>query len=239
MGFNNRQRVLIFGASGSIGEAVSAWFVKRDWEVTAITRSEVLAEGGALVNWISWNPFAEADSVPDAMRYSFNAIVWAQGQNFNDNIHTFNVSAHEDMYHANVVFVMKTLQMLLAQNLLAAPSRLCIISSIWQNIARQNKLSYTVTKSALQGLVQSLAIDLGVDGHLVNAVLPGALDTPMTRNNLNATQIECLERLTPLGRLPTLDDVSSMIGFLCSPENSGITGQFIAADKGFSYAKIL
>jgi NAD(P)-dependent dehydrogenase (short-subunit alcohol dehydrogenase family) len=165
--------------------------------------------------------------------------VWAQGQNFNDNIHTFSASAHDDMYRANVVYIMKTLQALLARGLLAPPARLCVISSIWQNIARQNKLSYTVSKSALQGLVQSLAIDLGGDGHLVNAVLPGALDTPMTRNNLKPEQIKLLENLTPLGKLPTLDDVCNMVGFLCSPDNSGITGQFIAADKGFSYAKIL
>jgi Dehydrogenases with different specificities (related to short-chain alcohol dehydrogenases) len=65
-----------------------------------------------------------------------------------------------------------------------------VISSIWQNIARQNKLSYCVTKAALQGLIQSLMIDLGSAGHLVNAVLPGVLDTQMTRNNLLAEQLQ-------------------------------------------------
>jgi NAD(P)-dependent dehydrogenase (short-subunit alcohol dehydrogenase family) len=134
---------------------------------------------------------------------------------------------------------MKTLHALLSLDLLSKPARLCIISSIWQNIARQNKLSYTVSKSALQGLIQSLAIDLGTEGHLVNAVLPGALDTPMTRSNLNAEQIIRLESLTPIGKLPSLDDVTNMVGFLCSPDNTGITGQFIAADRGFSYARIL
>ena len=87
--------------------------------------------------------------------------------------------------------------------------------------------------------MQSLAIDLGKDGHLVNAVLPGALDTPMTRDNLSVEQVHRLEELTPLGKLPTLDDVCNMVGFLCSGGNTGITGQFIAADRGFSYARIL
>ena len=234
-----KQRVLVFGASGAIGTALTHWFLGRGWDVTAVTRSISPSPVSSEVNWLAWDPFAGNEGVPKNINQPFNAAVWAQGQNFNDSIHTFDVAAHDDMYRANVAYIMKTLQTLLAQGLLATPSRLCVISSIWQNIARQNKLSYTVSKAALQGLVQSLAIDLGKDGHLVNAVLPGALDTPMTRDNLSVEQIHRLEELTPLRKLPTLDDVCNMVGFLCSGDNTGITGQFIAADRGFSYARIL
>jgi 3-oxoacyl-[acyl-carrier protein] reductase len=235
----SKQRILIFGASGAIGAALTSWFLDREWEVTAISRSTSHFGATSKVKWSSWDPFAEKEGIPAEIGLPFNAVVWAQGQNFNDNIRSFDVTAHEDMYRANVGYVMQTLHDLLAQGLLVAPSRLCVISSIWQNIARQNKLSYTVSKAALHGLVQSLAIDLGKEGHLVNAVLPGALDTPMTRKNLSAEQIHSLEHQTPLGKLPTLDDVCNMVGFLCSESNTGITGQFIAADKGFSYARII
>jgi hypothetical protein len=234
-----KQRVLIFGASGAIGTALTNWFVGHGWGVTAVTRSVPPADFPPEANWLAWDPFAGNEGEPKQIGQPFNAVVWAQGQNFNDSIHTFDAAAHADMYRANVVYIMKTLQALLAQGLLVAPSRLCIISSIWQNIARQNKLSYTVTKAALQGLVQSLAIDLGKEGYLINAVLPGALDTPMTRDNLSAEQVHRLEELTPLGKLPTLDDVCNMVGFLSSKDNTGITGQFIAADRGFSNARIL
>jgi len=234
-----KQRVLIFGASGAIGGALINWFVTRHWEVTAIARSAQNVNIAPAISWISWDPFAREGNIPEEITHPFDSVVWAQGQNCNDNIHTFDTATHDEMYRANVVYIIKTLQTLLVRDLLTAPARLCIISSIWQNIARQNKLSYTVSKSALHGLVQSLAIDLGTDGHLVNAVLPGALDTPMTRSNLSADQIQRLENLTPLGKLPSLDDVCNMVGFLCSRDNSGITAQFIAADKGFSYAKII
>jgi NAD(P)-dependent dehydrogenase (short-subunit alcohol dehydrogenase family) len=123
--------------------------------------------------------------------------------------------------------------------LLQEDARLCVISSIWQNIARQKKLSYCITKSALQGLVQSLSIDLGKHGKLINAVLPGALDTAMTKANLSQEQISLLESTTPLGSLPNLTDVTGLVAYLCSPQNTGITGQFIAADRGFSNARIL
>ena len=235
----SEQRVLVFGASGAIGSALTRWFLGHGWDVTAITRSNPPADLPSSVTWCAWDPFDGNEGAIRGLDQPFQAAVWAQGQNFNDSIHTFDASAHSDMYRANVVYILKTLNVLLNQGLLAKPSRLCVISSIWQNIARQNKLSYTVSKAALQGLVQSLAIDMGIYGHLVNAVLPGALDTPMTRENLSPEQISGLEALTPLGKLPTLDDVCNMVGFLCSEDNTGITGQFIAADKGFSYARIL
>jgi NAD(P)-dependent dehydrogenase (short-subunit alcohol dehydrogenase family) len=129
--------------------------------------------------------------------------------------------------------------MLLRHNLLERPAKLCVISSIWQNLARQNKLSYCMTKAALQGLVLSASADLALDGHLINAVLPGALDTPMTRHNLDTAQLNTLTSATRFQRLPALGDVTSLVLFLCSTENTGITGQFIAADLGFSNVRLL
>jgi len=150
-----------------------------------------------------------------------------------------DLDAHLQLYQANCVYILSSLKLLLQRNLLVKPARLCVISSIWQEIARQNKLSYSMTKSALRGLVLSAAADLAADGHLVNAILPGALDTPMTRKNLTAEQISELAGATQFNRLPQLEDVSRLAMFLCSEENTGITGQFIAADLGFSRVRIL
>jgi 3-oxoacyl-[acyl-carrier protein] reductase len=229
------QKVAVFGASGAIGSALVEWFVEHDYEVVAFGRSDA-APAGSLARWLAWDGIAPFPSLTEP---AFDAMVWAQGANCNDDIYSFDLAAHERLYAANVTYILVSLHALLAQQMLKPAARLCLISSIWQNLARQNKLSYCVTKSALQGLVQSLATDLGAEGHLVNAVLPGPLDTPMTRANLNAEQIARLAGMTPLGALPALADVSNLVGFLCSQANTGITGQFIAADKGFSCARIV
>lgn len=235
---NQKLRIAIFGASGAIGTALCEWFSAHDWDVVAISRTAGRRETGQGIKWIGWDPLSQDKKQPD-ITTEFNALVWAQGVNFNDDIHSFKAELHEQMYKANVSYIMQSLNILLGKNLLASQARLCVISSIWQNISRQNKLSYTVTKSALHGLVQSLMIDLGAHGHLINAVLPGALDTKMTRSNLTEAQIHNLEQLTPLNRLTTLDDVCNLVGYLCSSSNTGITGQFISADGGFSYARII
>src|SRR5487761_2356765 len=111
----SKQRVLVFGATGAIGEALIHWFATRAWEVTAVTRSAPPSDISSPVKWVSWDPFAEKnDVVPKSITLPFSAVVWAQGQNFNDNIHNFDAAAHDDMYRANVVFIMKTLHDLLA-----------------------------------------------------------------------------------------------------------------------------
>ena len=222
--------VIVFGATGAIGQAVCEWYLEKKYNVIGISR-----KGSA----VTWEGGEDVEAFSALEGQQFNAVVWAQGANCNDDIFSFNLKRHEEIYSANVTYILLSLQALLKRNLLAPSARICIVSSIWQDIAKQNKLSYCVTKSALKGLVQSLLVDLGAVGHMVNAVLPGPLDTPMTRANLSAEQLRHLEETTPLHSLATLGDVCNLVGFLCSEENVGITGQFIAADRGFSYARII
>lgn len=230
-------RVLLFGGSGVIGGAIADRFVADQWSVTAVARNS--RPDGVL---LGYDPFADSDGTgwaDIAAKGPFDAVVWSQGANANDSIRTVDIAAHMAMYQANCLYITVTLQKLLQDNLLTKPARLCIISSIWQDMARQNKFSYCVSKAALHGLVLSAAVDLGADGHLVNAVLPGVLDTPMTRANLKPEQIAVVENATLFKRLPQLADVANTVHFLCSPANTGITGQFITADLGFSNVRIL
>lgn len=229
----------VFGASGSIGKAICATMASEGWKVLAITRSGASEPATQLAaQCVAWDS-EPGDNARDALNAQpLDAAVWAQGSNCTDSIATFDLNQHMALYEANVLFVLRTLHQLLEGDWLAPRSRLCVISSIWQDIARPDKLSYCVTKSALRGLVQSVALDLGSRGMLINAVLPGALDTPMTRANLSAPQIDRLAGMTPVGHLPALDNVCAAVQFLCSPGNTSVTGQFIAVDGGFSYAKV-
>ena len=233
---------LVFGASGSIGSAICDHLSAQGFNVTGVGRADVSPPSANLSSWVIWNENSLEFSKALEQHLAGNrldAIVWAQGANLNDDIDSFDLTKHLQMYEANVTFILRSLQALLKAGFLAKNARLVVISSIWQNIARQTKLSYCITKSALQGLVQSLSIDLGRQGILINAVLPGALDTHMTRANLQEHQISALEGATPLQSLPQLSDVTGLTAYLCSPSNTGITGQFIAADRGFSNARIL
>jgi len=237
---SEKKRILVFGASGAIGSSMVSRFIQNDWEVVAVSRSGSVSVAPALTT-IAYDPLAlppGSDKLLDT-GVPYAAVCWAQGRNASDNVHNVNLEENLAVYQANCLYIVATLKILLEQHLLAPRARLCIISSIWQNLARQDKLSYCMSKAALQGLVLSASADLAKDGILINAILPGALDTPMTRQNVAAEQLQKLSSATYFNKLSALEDVSNLAFFLCSAQNTGITGQFIAADLGFSHVRLL
>ncbi|MGW1267106.1 SDR family NAD(P)-dependent oxidoreductase [Streptomyces sp. NPDC002491] len=95
--------------------------------------------------------------------------------------------------------------------------------------------AYNVTKAALLSLVRSASAELGVHRIRVNAVLPGAIATAMTRQMLDEPGVtEGLLQLTPLGRLGKPDDVTSAVEYLASPEARWVTGAALVVDGGQS-----
>jgi len=235
---NSLPRLLLFGGTGFIGSAINQYFQARGWLVYLVTRQTPTS--GSMIHWDPLSEEASDNTPPElAQNGPFDAVCWAQGMNCSDSIFNLDLKLHNKLYQANVVYVLSTMHTLLKQDLLKKPARLCIISSIWQEMARQNKLSYCVTKAALQGLVLSAAADLASEGHVINAVLPGVIDTPMTRANLSAEQINGVEDATLFKRLPKLQEVASCVFDLCRPETTGITGQFIHVDLGYSRVRVI
>lgn len=236
---HSQSRVLIFGASGAIGSAITNYFSENNWNTTVVLRAST-GTGAKATNHLLYDPFAlKADADIFDVNAPYDAVCWAQGRNASDNVNTVDMDEHLAVYQANCLYILSTLKTLLNRHLLAPNARLCIISSIWQNLARQDKLSYCMSKAALQGLVLSASADLAKSGILINAILPGALDTPMTRQNVAQDQLAKLTGATYFNRLPALQDVTNLAFFLCSQQNTGITGQFIAADLGFSHVRLL
>ncbi|MCC6441353.1 MAG: SDR family oxidoreductase [Rhodanobacteraceae bacterium] len=232
-------RLLLFGASGAIGGAIDRHYTRQGWQVVRVTRGNTGRTPSD--GFLAWDPLDDDSSGEAAIVTAgpFDAVCWAQGANCNDSIFDFDAGTHQAIYRANVLSILMSLSRLLAGDALVSPARLCVIGSIWQNQARQNKLSYCISKAAIQGLVLSLANDLGSNGHLVNAVLPGVLDTPMTRANLSSDQIRKVQSSTRFGRLATLEDVAAAVYGLTSFRNNGVTGQFLNVDLGYTHVRVI
>ena len=136
----------------------------------------------------------------------------------------------------NVLFILKTLNFLLKHNKINNNAKLVIISSIWEELSRDNKLSYSISKSALSGMVKNLSYDLSEKNILINNILPGVIDNDMTRKTLKQENIEYIEKYMKFNRLINLDDIYNTIKFLLI-DNTGITGQSIKVDLGFTNIK--
>ena len=91
---------------------------------------------------------------------------------------------------------------------------------------------YATSKSALHGLVQGLARDLGPRGITINNVQPGPLNTEM--NPDDGEFAEMLKKVNALPRYGTAEEIAGMVAYLAGPETAYITGASLMIDGGFS-----
>lgn len=91
--------------------------------------------------------------------------------------------------------------------------------------------NYAASKGGLIGLTRTLSRELAPKGVLVNAVMPGLIETDMTAAIPEATR-EAHLRNVPVGRLGTAADVAEVVAFLSSDAAAYITGQVIGVDGG-------
>jgi NAD(P)-dependent dehydrogenase (short-subunit alcohol dehydrogenase family) len=208
--------ILLFGANGSIGSYIH----KR-----ALEKGPVYPTSSSQQHFIHFNHKVNESYENLKTLPRFDVVIWAQGKNENDGI---GFAQHYDsLMDVNVNFVVKSLDWLVSHDKLNEGARLCIISSIWQNISRKNKFSYSVSKAALGGVVRSAAADLQSKNIYLNAILPGPVDNQMTRQNLTKEQIQKLFNLV------SLEDIWNAVDFMCF-KNSCMNGQSLILDHGFS-----
>jgi len=227
------KNALILGARGMLGSAIASEFGDAHFDVTRAT-SQPSIDGFVTITGAIDSSRKAIESLP-----VFDAVVWAHGINLNDRCDHLDIESLRRVLDVNVVYVASTLSILLNAKKIADCARLAIVSSVWQEVARPGKFSYSISKAALGGLVRVASTELAERGILINAVLPGVLEGPMTRANLSSTQLESVTHSTNFARLANEGDVAKLTLFLCSDSNCSITGQSVVVDLGFSHTKRL
>jgi NAD(P)-dependent dehydrogenase (short-subunit alcohol dehydrogenase family) len=96
---------------------------------------------------------------------------------------------------------------------------------------------YVSSKSGLNGLTKSLALEFGPRGITVNAIPPGFIDTPMlrasaARGEFGPGGVDDAVARTPVRRPGSPDDIAATCSFLCREEAGYITGQIIGVNGG-------
>jgi len=133
--------------------------------------------------------------------------------------------------------VVKTLKTLVDYNSFAAGARLVVFSSVWEEVARKNKSAYISSKAAIGGFIRSMACELGDKNISINGVLPGIIDSPMTRKNLSSSQVNQIMDQTPGNKLVKPEEIASIAEFLASKNSQGINGQSITVDNAWTISR--
>lgn len=93
--------------------------------------------------------------------------------------------------------------------------------------------NYTASKAGIVGLTRVLALELGKYNVNVNAIAPGLIDTPLTKN-LPPKVLKDLIVAQPTKKMGKPSDIANAVSFLLSEESDFITGQIIHIDGGKS-----
>ncbi len=93
---------------------------------------------------------------------------------------------------------------------------------------------YTASKGGVAGMTEALAIELAPKGIMVNAVGPGAIDTPMVSNaGLTDEALRVMLEKIPLKRMGRPEEIAAAVVFLASEEASYVTGTMLYVDGGW------
>ncbi|HEU5163015.1 MAG TPA: SDR family oxidoreductase [Thermoanaerobaculia bacterium] len=112
--------------------------------------------------------------------------------------------------------------------------RIVNVSSIFGVVSREHRGCYSTSKFALDGMTAALAAEVAADGVLVNCVAPGFVDTELMRTSVGEAGIAELITRIPIRRLGKPEEIAAFVAWLCSDENSFISGQNLVIDGGFT-----
>jgi len=117
--------------------------------------------------------------------------------------------------------------------------RIISISSIASLIGFSGLTHYCASKGAINGMTRALALELALKKITVNAVAPGAIETPGSSQpdqprTANDAVTQQTIAMIPLKRMGQPEDIANAVAFLASEKSSYITGQVLVVDGGWT-----
>jgi 3-oxoacyl-[acyl-carrier protein] reductase len=107
--------------------------------------------------------------------------------------------------------------------------RIISLSSVAALKGNRGQVNYAAAKGAINSATRALALEVATRGITVNAVAPGIITTAMSAGSFDTAAIE---RLVPMQRAGSSEEVAELVGFLASDAASYITGQVISINGG-------
>ena len=235
--------VLITGATGGIGSAISRKFVSAGYYAILVYHSNELM-ANSLRNSLKDVSLYKCDlkSVTKTEEMlndilskfkQIDVLINCAGISHFGLIQDVTKEEYNSLFDSNVkstIFV----TIYVAKSMIFNKSGSIInISSMWGKVGSSMESLYSATKGAINAFTLSLAKELGPSNIRVNAVCPGLIDTKMN-SELDDEIIKSIVDSTPLNRIGKPEDVANLCLFLAGEESSFITGQLITIDGGLT-----
>ena len=222
--------VVVTGAAGGIGGATCDLLESHGWRVIAVDRLPVDRPGALKVD------IADADAVTTALSAlpRVDALVNNAALQLYKSLLDTTVEEWDAIAAVNIRGAFVCLKAVHDQ-LATAKGSVVNVGSVHANATSHSIAAYAATKGGLSAFTRAAAIEMAPLGVRVNALLPGATDTPALRDGFSRKENaeQTLIDRTPLKRIGHPRDVAHAIAFLIDPDRSAfITGQEFAVDGG-------
>ncbi|PEJ60187.1 MULTISPECIES: elongation factor P 5-aminopentanone reductase [unclassified Bacillus (in: firmicutes)] len=238
-----RKRILVIGASGDIGLAISKKIIneKHDLVVHFNSKKEPLNEILELARehelkcQLVQADLSEkngVDVLTSQIVDQIDSIVYASGFSIYGLINEVSDQEIDQLTQLHIKSLIKVVNYFLPNMVAKKSGSIVVVSSIWGQIGASCEVLYSTTKGAQNAYVMALAKELGPSNIKVNAVAPGAVKTNMLNSFTETDLIEIANEI-PMSRLALPSEIANTVNFLISEQSSYITGQILGVNGGW------
>jgi NAD(P)-dependent dehydrogenase (short-subunit alcohol dehydrogenase family) len=145
------------------------------------------------------------------------------------------------LFDVNVLGVIRGMRTVMPEMLERGEGVIAVVCSVNSLFVEEGTSAYSTSKAALLHAVRSAALEYARSGLRINAVCPGAIDTPLLQRHFDSLDDpvaarRAVERRTPTGKLLRPDEIAEVLRFLVRGAASGLSGAAVVVDAGLTTA---
>ncbi|WP_151965266.1 3-ketoacyl-ACP reductase FabG2 [Acinetobacter soli] len=237
------RRILVTGSSRGIGKAIALQLAQAGFDITVHARSS-LDEAQAVAEQIKQlgrnsHVLMFDVNAREAVRETLEQHIEAHGAFYGVVLNAGlthdaafpALSDHEwdDVISTSLDGFYNVLKPLIMPMIhLKQGGRIVTLSSVSGIMGNRGQVNYSAAKAGLIGATKALSLELAKRKITVNCVAPGLIETEMVTEEVKQHAL----KMIPLQRMGHVDEVASVVNFLCSDEASYITRQVISVNGG-------
>ena len=240
------QVAVITGGGSGIGRAAALRFAREGARVAVIDRDAAAAEavageagGMALVGDVADPATVEAHAAAVLAAFGrIDVLVTAAGFSSGGTVATVALDDWDAVIRTNLTGTFLWMRAVLPTMREAGRGSIVTVASQLARAGGRNNAAYIASKGAILSLTKTSALDFAADGVRVNAILPGAILTPLlarsfARSATPDTTREASRQRHPMGRFGRAEEVAEAALYLASEASSFTTGTELVVDGGW------